>query len=83
MYAWARNSHARINRLQSYKKKLTYTIVYAIFSHFFIFLTLFRQFLVILLQPSATFCVSSLRIMVHNQVSNYRIISHMFNLYSN
>ena len=57
MYVWARNSHARINRLQSYKKKLTYTIVYAIFSHFFIFFAVFRQFLVILLEFVAAYSV--------------------------
>ena len=45
MYVWARNSHARINRPQSYKKKLTYTTVYAIFSHF---LSIFIHFVKIL-----------------------------------
>ncbi len=30
----ARNTRSHINRLQRYKKKLTYTRVYAIFLHF-------------------------------------------------
>ena len=32
---------AHINRLQNYKKKLTYTIVYAIFLQFFLIFCLF------------------------------------------
>ena len=42
---YARATHSHTNRLQRYKKKLTYTIVYAIFLHFSLKILLFHLFL--------------------------------------
>ena len=58
---------AHINRLQSYKKKLTYTIVYAIFSHFLYFFCIF-------LQVSKIFCIFAPKI--------YQLSSIIYTVYN-
>ena len=53
---YARATHSHTNRLQRYKKKLTYTIVYAIFLHFLLKNLLFHLFL----RPKGGYDVSRL-----------------------